>query len=236
MHQTLSQTQIIRSLGQALEWFEKEVSWGVAPGELNHLTGRIGELYAAMVTRGQMALATNQHGYDVVSLEGEYISVKTVTSSTHVKFKATTFDIVQRVIILRLIVEDDTVSIEEILDCPADEIRQRGTSSDGSYTVPIKKWISDSDAQLANSGRQRLPVERLRSLKETGSAFHQIHRIVQYENGSILVETNGQVQSMSKPILRQIAKDIGIDILNAAGNMKNTRSLGSDIIKTLSQA
>ena len=56
----LSQTQIIRSLGQALEWFEKELYWGVAPGQLNHLTGRIGELYAAMVTRGQMARATNQ--------------------------------------------------------------------------------------------------------------------------------------------------------------------------------
>ncbi|TWI90602.1 hypothetical protein IQ03_04954, partial [Gemmobacter caeni] len=79
----LSQTQIIRSLGQALEWFEKEIGWGVSPGELNHLTGRIGELYAAMVTRGQMALATNQRGYDVVSGDGDYISVKTVTSSNH---------------------------------------------------------------------------------------------------------------------------------------------------------
>lgn len=68
MTQNLSQIQVIRSLGQALDWFEKEIEWGVPPGELNHLTGRIGELYAAMVTRGQMALATNQRGYDIVSL------------------------------------------------------------------------------------------------------------------------------------------------------------------------
>ena len=70
---TLSQVQIIRSLGEALSWFERELSWGVSPSSLPHLTGRIGELYAAMVTRGQMALARNQRGYDVVSAEGERI-------------------------------------------------------------------------------------------------------------------------------------------------------------------
>lgn len=59
---TLSQVQIIQSLAEALSWFEKELNWGVSPGELNHLTGRIGELYAAMMTRGQMALDTNQRG------------------------------------------------------------------------------------------------------------------------------------------------------------------------------
>jgi hypothetical protein len=42
---TLTQVQIIQSLAEALSWFEKELGWGVAPGELNHLTGRIGELY-----------------------------------------------------------------------------------------------------------------------------------------------------------------------------------------------
>jgi hypothetical protein len=56
----LSQTQIIQSLAESLGWFEKELEWGVAPAELYHLTGRIGELYAAMITRGQMALQTNQ--------------------------------------------------------------------------------------------------------------------------------------------------------------------------------
>jgi hypothetical protein len=71
----LSQTQVIQSLAEALAWFEKELGWGVAPAELNHLTGRIGELYAAMITRGQMALETNQRGYDVISADNERISV-----------------------------------------------------------------------------------------------------------------------------------------------------------------
>ncbi len=41
---TLTQVQIIQSLAEALSWFEKEIGWGVRPSELNHLTGRIGEL------------------------------------------------------------------------------------------------------------------------------------------------------------------------------------------------
>ncbi|PTX35473.1 hypothetical protein IQ03_04984 [Gemmobacter caeni] len=230
----LSQTQIIRSLGQALEWFEKEIGWGVSPGELNHLTGRIGELYAAMVTRGQMALATNQRGYDVVSGDGDYISVKTVTSSNHVTFRESTFDLVSRVMILRLVIDDDDVSIEEVLDCPADDIRRRGANEAGQYIVYINGGIASGAGDLTGHPRKRLQVEELRQLKETGSAIHGPHRIIQFENGTILVETNGQVQPMAKPILREIAKDVGVDILNDAGNKKNTRSLGSDIIRALS--
>ncbi|MFV2052801.1 DUF6998 domain-containing protein [Aliiroseovarius sp. YM-037] len=233
MSQNLSQTQIIRSLGQALEWFEKEVGWGVSPGELNHLTGRIGELYAAMVTRGQMALATNQRGYDVVSLEGERISVKTVTSSNHVSFRASTFDLVDRIMILRLVVEDDEVSIEEFLDCSAKDIRERGVNSGGNYNVYINGPDSEGGAESNNPGRRRLSIEELQKLEETGSANYGEYRIVQYENGTIMIETDGRVEDVAKPILREIAKDVGVDILNNAGNMKNTRSLGADIIKAM---
>lgn len=48
---TLTQVQIIQSLAEALAWMEKEIAWGVAIADLQHLTGRIGELYAAMITR-----------------------------------------------------------------------------------------------------------------------------------------------------------------------------------------
>lgn len=233
MAQTLSQTQIIRSLGQALEWFEKELSWGVSPAELNHLTGRIGELYAAMVTRGQMALSTNQRGYDVVSLEGERISVKTITSSNHVKFRASTFHEADRVIILRLVIDDDDVSIEEYLDCPAQDIRDGGANSAGDFVVNIVNSKPSNIGDANKQARQRLPVNELRKLKETASAKYDPFRVIQYENGSILVEENGYPQETTKPLLRQIAKAIGVNHLNGAGNPKNTRTLGSDIIKAL---
>ncbi len=72
----LTQMQLIQSLGEALAWFEREINWGVPATELRHLCGRIGELYVAMITNGQMATQVNQRGYDVVSAAGERISVK----------------------------------------------------------------------------------------------------------------------------------------------------------------
>lgn len=233
MSQTLSQTQIIRSLGQALEWFEKEIGWGVSPGELGHLTGRIGELYAAMVTRGQMALATNQRGYDVVSLEGERISVKTITSSSHVNIRSSTFGLVDRIMILRLVVDEDEVSIEEILDCAASAIQSHAVEKDGRYVVPIAKGGLNDGRTIRGGGGRRVPIDELRKLQETGCIIYGKHRVIQFENGSILVETDGRIQDVAKPILREIAKEVGVEILNDAGNPKNTRSLGADIIKTL---
>ncbi len=125
------------------------------------------------------------------------------------------------------------MSIEELLDCAAEDVRARGLSSAGKHVVPISARGVTVDAPEA-AGRQVLAPEALRKLKETGSARHGPHRIVQYENGSILVETDGVVAPITLPLLRSIAREVGVDVLNASGNKKNTRSMGADIIKALS--
>lgn len=61
------------------EMYKEEVSWGVNPGELSHLIGRMGELFCAMNVCGDMAITCNQPGYDVISPTGKKISVKTTT-------------------------------------------------------------------------------------------------------------------------------------------------------------
>lgn len=43
------------------------------------------------------------------------------------------------------------------------------------------------------------------------------------------------LQSVAKPILREIAIRINVDLNNLKGNEKNTRSLGSDVIQRISQ-
>ena len=214
----LSQVQIIRSLADALAWFEKELSWGVPQAELRHLTGRIGELYAAMITRGQMALAVNQKGYDVVSADGERISVKTITTSTHVAFNPETFDQVDRVIVLRLVVEENEVSIEELLDRPAAEVLSELRESGGSF--------------IYSPGARRQGRD-LSELKVTSAAMYKNIEIRQLENGTILVERDGVPDNPAKPTLRSIANDIGVDVLNSNGNPKNTRTLGADILTVL---
>lgn len=217
----LTQVQIIQSLAEALSWFEKELSWGVSPGELNHLTGRIGELYAAMITRGQMALDTNQRGYDVVSAENERISVKTVTSSPSVTINPNTFDQVDRVMILRLNVDDEKgVSVEEVVNKPATEVAVFLNSRGGSFSYPIPR-----------KAREMRPLDDLQIISQ--AAFADIH-IAQFENGAIRILQDGKpLRIVVKEKLRPIAVELGVDLLNGKGGMKNTQQLGADIIRAL---
>ena len=217
---SLSQTQVIQSLAEALAWFEKELGWGVAPAELNHLTGRIGELYAAMITRGQMALETNQRGYDVISVDNERISVKTITSTMNVTFNPNTFDQVDRVMVLRVNVDEEVgVSVETLLDCTVAEFREHHEKDSGKlvyYTSPGTR-----------------PKQSLENLQVSDEASWGAHLVRQFENGTIQVLIGGDVQHMAKPHLRDIAADIGVDLLNSNARPKNTRQLGADIVKTL---
>ncbi len=196
---TFTQVQIIQSLAEALSWFEKEISWGVSAGELNHLTGRIGELYAAMITRGQMALDTNQRGYDVVSASNERISVKTITSSTHVDFNLNTFHHVDRVMVLRVKIDDEKgVSMEELLDAHVETARQLIREQGGKLVYPIKR-----------AAREERPLE---SLETAGRASYFDFEIVKYENGVIRILRNGEPQHVVvKEILRLVAAEIGVD-------------------------
>ena len=213
---SLSQVQIIRSLGEALAWFEKELSWNVAPAELRHLTGRIGELYAAMITRGQMALSVNQQGYDVVSAEGHRVSVKTITSSNHVNFNKSTFLKATHAMILRVNVSEGEASIEELFRGSVDDLRPLCTTTGSSLHYPIKKLASE--------------LVTLDGLAITDSAHIGRWHVIQYENGSIAVDTDGVREPTAKPLLRRIAQFQGISLLNGAGNAMNTRQLGAAII------
>lgn len=221
---SLSQTQIIRSLGEALAWFEKELSWGTPIAELRHLTGRVGELYAAMVTRGQMALSVNQVGYDVVSAEGEKISVKTFTSSNHIAFNLNTLSQANRVMVLQIVLDESEPSIRELLDCSTSELLPKLSGGGG------KKL---STAHLVLPVAQ--PKVDLTDLKVVSSATWGNYRVLQLENGTIQVRVGPELLAQAKPALREIAKSVGVDLLNAMGNAKNTRSLGSDIIKAIGQ-
>lgn len=215
---SLSQFQIIQSLGQALTWFQQELAWGVPAAELNHLTGRIGELYTAMFTYGQMATDVNQHGYDVVSAAGERISVKTITTSNHVGFRNSTFEHVDRVVVLRINTED--MAIEILMDKPVAEARE---------------VLREGPNKLVFNTRPSSPrpVRPLDEMVVIDEATYGPHRIRQYESGTIGVLTNDAPVSVAKPVLREIANELQLDLLNSAGLPKNTRQLGDQIIKKL---
>ncbi|WP_457578947.1 DUF6998 domain-containing protein [Ensifer adhaerens] len=217
---SLNQFQIIKSLGEALSWFERELSWGVPAAELNHLTGRIGELYTAMFTYGQMATEVNQRGYDVVSAAGERISVKTVTSSTHVGFNHNTFEHVDRVVVLRINTED--MAIEILLDRPASEARTAMREDKGGKLIfPIYRSAAQADEVS------------VADLLVTKQAQYRGYTLKQYENGTIHVAKDNVVQQRALPLLREFAEELQIDPLNSTGSPKNTRYLGDQIIRKI---
>ena len=174
-----------------------------------------------MITRGQMALATNQHGYDVISAENERISVKTVTTSNHVSFRKSTSQYVDRVIVLRLNVEDGEASIEELLDCLS-----------GQLHAHVVESPSELIYRLRQTRREPIALDHLAVVSE---ATFKGHRIVQYENGSIRIDADGQAVSPAKPVLRTIAAELGVSIINSTGGMRNTRQLGAEALARLQQ-
>ena len=217
----LTQTQIIQSLAEALSWFEKELEWGVSPGELGHLTGRIGELYSAMITRGQMALLTNQRGYDVVSAEGERISVKTVTTSAAARFNANTLDLVDWAMVLRLNIDDDAgISIETLLDVRRDQFGSALRHfANGMIDFPIKS--------------RRAPERALVEQVVNAEANFEGWSVKQYESGTICVLHDDLPVSVAKPALRELAARLGVDLRNGNDRPKNTRQLGAGVIDAI---
>ncbi len=218
----LTQMQIIQSLGEAMAWFERELNWGVPATELRHLSGRIGELYAALITNGQMATSVNQHGYDVVSADGERISVKTTARmkpSGQISFNPNTMEFVDRIIILRINTED--MQIETLLnEVTIDALKLTGERANkDKLVIPMSKLIHKT------AKRQNIPTV-------TYAKFYD-YCINELENGSIEITKSGNSINPVKPILREIAKKLNLPIVNSNGNNYNTRQLGSLVIKSL---
>lgn len=217
----LTQMQLIQSLGEAMAWFQREREWGVPPTELRHLCGRMGELYAALITNGQMALAVNQQGYDVVSAQGERISVKTTAmmeGGGHVAFNPKSLGQVDRVIVLR--VNTQEMQIETLLDAKIDEALALMTpESEGKRTLSLSRLIKKTKPRS--------------EIKATSEVRFQGYVVRELESGTIEVERDGVLVSPVLPSLKNLAQQLNVPLLNSNGNQFNTRQLGTQVIKSV---
>lgn len=217
----LTQMQIIQSLGEAMSWFERELNWGVPPTELRHLCGRIGELYAALISNGQMATEVNQRGYDVVSESGERISVKTTAmmgSAGHVSFNSRSLDLVDRVIVLRMNTQE--MQVETLLDAPIAEV------------LPLLSGPAE--------GKRVLALSRLIERRKVRNDIAQVKEVLidrytlrELETGTIEVELDGASISPVRPVLRELATRLNVGLINGKGNELNTRQLGTQVIRAV---
>ena len=186
----LTQMQIIQSLGEAMSWFERELTWGVPPTELRHLIGRIGELYAALITNGQMATEVNQKGYDVVSASGERISVKTTAmmgSTGHIAFNPNTLNSVDRIIILKI--NTDEMQIETLLNeekIVAENLMRQMSGTGGKMAISLSKLISPEK-----------PKSNISVLKSVQVSAYTVREL---ENGTIEVLKDNEQVIPAKPV------------------------------------
>lgn len=75
--------QIKILLSKYLEILQLEVGqFDCKPTEVRHLIGRIGEFICAIHVNGDLARVPNQHGFDVIDLNGKRISVKSTAQKT----------------------------------------------------------------------------------------------------------------------------------------------------------
>lgn len=217
----LTQMQLIQSLGEAMAWFERELQWGVEPTELRHLCGRIGELYAALISNGQLAPEVNQRGYDVVSGSGQRISVKTtamMSSTGHIAFNPSSLELVDRVMILRMNTEE--MQIEVLLDAPAAEvIPMLSQASGGKRTLPLSRLLGKAK-----------PVRPAPVATEMTYGDFTIREL---ESGTIEVVRDGESVQPVKPVLRDLAVQLNVGLLNSRGNEFNTRQLGTQVIQSI---
>lgn len=219
----ITQMQLIQSLGEAMAWFEREIQWSVPPTELRHLCGRIGELYAALITNGQMALAVNQKGYDVVSAQGERISVKTTAmmgGGGHITFNSNSLGEIDRIIVLRVNTEE--MQIETLLDAPlAKALSLMTVEAGGKRNLSLSRLVKKSK-----------PRSEIKTTKEVGFQEYVIREL---ESGTIELERNGALVSPVRPALKELAHQLNISLINSNGNPFNTRQLGSQIIKNVAE-
>ena len=209
-----------------MSWLERVISWGANPAELTHLMGRIGELYVAMYTNGNMTDNVNEKGYDVVTKDNERISVKTTSRTSgqgHVSFNPNTLQFVDRVIILRFNAEE--MELEILLDKSIEEAKTLMTAnSNGKLSISMSKIYK--------------PYKKVRNDSEIAVIKHAVYRdyeIRELESGAIEVYDNGDKLPVVKPVLRDIAGEILVPIFNSKGNPFNTRQLGTLIIKSLNR-
>ena len=80
--------------------------------------------------------------------------------------------------------------------------------------------------------KKPVPPRKLKSVKAVSFEGYTIREL---ENGTIELERGGEILLPVKPVLRELARQLNVGLLNSNGNLLNTRQLGSQIIKSVQE-
>ncbi len=215
-----SQIEQIRSLDEAMQWFERELQWGVPVSELAHLVGRIGNLYVAVHSNGQLAVGHTQLGYDVVSGTGERFSVSAIAGTKikgEINFTRSRLERVDRV--ATVFFNTDEMDVQILLDVPVNELEGYVSVQGDKIILPVEQLIP------IKKGRTEITV--LREVK------YKDYMLFELENGDIKIELYGEPVSNMRNALLKIAQEIGVPIQRGMGRVNNSRVVGTMVIDTI---
>lgn len=110
-------------------------------------------------------------------------------------------------------------------------------TSDGAYVVS-SQWSKTNIEELIEFASDTLnyEIEKLLTLNspENRKVYFEEYEIIQLEDSTIIVKHDG-AETSAKPILKDICKQLDIELNNSNGNQKNTRSLGNEVINAIEQ-
>lgn len=133
----------------------------------------------------------------------------------HISFNVNTLPLVDRVMVLRM--NTTEMQIEILLNTSmAMALEMMSIDRNGRRDLALSKLLKPKRPDIATMTSVNFAAYTIREL----------------ENGSFEVEQSGQ---QVKPVLRKLAMRLNIPIVNGNGNPLNTRSLGSLIIKSITQ-
>jgi DNA-binding transcriptional regulator YdaS (Cro superfamily) len=112
---------------------------GISPQELRAHTGVIGEAFVADHLGVKLTSTNNQPGYDLIDKDDLRVSVKTITTSTHVTLNESTLDQVDRIIVVWLGTEADELDVVIVYDKSTDDFIADAATYQG------KRRLSRSD-------------------------------------------------------------------------------------------
>jgi hypothetical protein len=104
---------------------------GIAPQELRAHTGVIGEAFVADYLGVKLSTVNNQRGFDLLDPNGLRVSVKTITSSTHISLNENTIDLVDRIVVVWIDTIEDQLAVEVVYDKSIQEFRSGDAVSYG---------------------------------------------------------------------------------------------------------
>lgn len=113
-----------------------------------------------------------------------------------------------------------------MLDDTIDELRPNLNEDLGGFQLPISSLLSLFSGEHLD----------LKDLKIFGQASWQQYQVIQRESGTIWVRESVEYLRSEKAKLKEVARGLGVDLINFLGNAKNTRSSGADIIKVIDEA